>query len=114
MDIAKFCFRWWLWSRISTLDGTSQIFAILFGEVHGATTLDMFGYDVKRYNPDYTDNSMWIDSRSHEAYAKVWSFDLFISLLLRIMQLFGPKMNLLLGEILRIGVPFTNVLWSKA
>jgi len=47
--------------------------------VHGATTLDMFGYDIKRYNPDYTDNSKWIDSRSHEAYAKnyaiVWPKD---------------------------------------
>eukprot|EP00494_Astrolonche_serrata_P025668 UN25929 len=39
----------------------------------GYTNLDMFGYDIKRYNPDYTNDSEWIKTRSHEAYAKNYS-----------------------------------------
>lgn len=38
--------------------------------VNNCSTIDMFGYDIKRYNPDYTDNSEFIKQKSHESYAK--------------------------------------------
>jgi len=41
--------------------------------VHGCSSIDMFGYDINRYCPEYTDNTQWIKSRSHEAYAKNYS-----------------------------------------
>ena len=41
--------------------------------VQGRPDFDMFGYDIRRFNPDLTRNADWIRQRSHEAYAKNYS-----------------------------------------
>lgn len=41
--------------------------------IHGRPSLDMYGYDIRRFNPDLTANARWIKERSHEAYAKNYS-----------------------------------------
>jgi len=33
----------------------------------------MYGYDIRRFNPDLTRNADWVRQRSHEAYAKNYS-----------------------------------------
>lgn len=41
--------------------------------VKGRPELDMFGYDIRRFNPILTSNREWIKQTSHEAYAKNYS-----------------------------------------
>lgn len=41
--------------------------------VHGRPDLDMYGYDIRRFDPRLTRNANWIRQRSHEAYAKNYS-----------------------------------------
>nr|CAG4634617.1 EOG090X014D [Alona affinis] len=41
--------------------------------VQGRPDLDMYGYDIRRFNPSLSRNSEWIRQRSHEAYAKNYS-----------------------------------------
>nr|CAG4651589.1 EOG090X014D [Triops cancriformis] len=41
--------------------------------VKGRPSLDMYSYDIRRFNPKMTDNVRWIKERSHEAYAKNYS-----------------------------------------
>ena len=41
--------------------------------VNGYPSLDVFGYDINRFNPTMTDNDKWINERSHESYAKNYS-----------------------------------------
>jgi len=38
--------------------------------VDGRPTLDMSGYDIRRYCPEISTNDSWIAQRSHESYAK--------------------------------------------
>jgi len=38
--------------------------------VNGRPDLDMYGYDIRRFCPEVSQNKRWIDERSHEAYAK--------------------------------------------
>ncbi|KAB7498129.1 Sarcosine dehydrogenase, mitochondrial, partial [Armadillidium nasatum] len=41
--------------------------------VKGRPELDMFGYDIRRFNPSLNNNKSWAIERSHEAYAKNYS-----------------------------------------
>ena len=41
--------------------------------VDGHPSLDVFGYDVRRFHPSLTDHAEWIKQRSHESYAKNYS-----------------------------------------
>ncbi|XP_037082640.1 sarcosine dehydrogenase, mitochondrial-like [Pollicipes pollicipes] len=41
--------------------------------VNGRPSLDMYGFDIRRFNPELTTNKQWIKERSHEAYAKNYS-----------------------------------------
>lgn len=41
--------------------------------VQGRPDFDMYGYDIRRFNPELTRNKDWIRQRSHEAYAKNYS-----------------------------------------
>ncbi|XP_013401693.1 sarcosine dehydrogenase, mitochondrial [Lingula anatina] len=41
--------------------------------IQGRPTLDMYGYDIRRFTEKLTDNYKWIVERSHEAYAKNYS-----------------------------------------
>eukprot|EP00794_Sanderia_malayensis_P015715 gene15715-17300_t len=41
--------------------------------VNGQPTLDMFGFDIRRFHKSLTSNSRWIKERSHESYAKNYS-----------------------------------------
>jgi len=38
--------------------------------IHGRPSLDMYGYDVRRFCPEVSKDRIWVDERSHEAYAK--------------------------------------------
>jgi len=38
--------------------------------VNGRPSLDMYGYDIRRFCPEVSKNLDWVDQRSHEAYAK--------------------------------------------
>ena len=37
---------------------------------HGRPSIDMFGYDVRRFCPETTKDPNWVRQRSQEAYAK--------------------------------------------
>ncbi|CAG0880074.1 unnamed protein product [Darwinula stevensoni] len=41
--------------------------------VQGRPSLDMFGYDIRRFTPRLTGNTQWVKERSHESYAKNYS-----------------------------------------
>lgn len=41
--------------------------------VEGQPTLDMFGFDIKRYHPNFYESTKWIKETSHESYAKNYS-----------------------------------------
>ncbi|KAK3866803.1 hypothetical protein Pcinc_027685 [Petrolisthes cinctipes] len=41
--------------------------------VQGRPEIDMFGYDVRRFYAPLIKNKTWVDSRSHESYAKNYS-----------------------------------------
>ncbi|CAB4011210.1 Sarcosine dehydrogenase, mitochondrial, partial [Paramuricea clavata] len=41
--------------------------------VHGHPTLDMYGYDIRRFHSSLTSNQKWNRERSHESYAKNYS-----------------------------------------
>ena len=38
--------------------------------VNGRPSLDMYGYDIRRFCPQVSQDKEWVDQRSHEAYAK--------------------------------------------
>ncbi|XP_043191499.1 sarcosine dehydrogenase, mitochondrial-like, partial [Amphibalanus amphitrite] len=38
--------------------------------VNGRPSLDMYGFDIRRFNPELSANKEWTTARSHEAYAK--------------------------------------------
>ena len=38
--------------------------------VRGRPELDMYGYDIRRFCPEVSSDKVWVDERSHEAYAK--------------------------------------------
>jgi len=38
--------------------------------VNGRPSLDMYGYDIRRFCPQVSQDREWVDQRSHEAYAK--------------------------------------------
>ena len=38
--------------------------------VRGRPELDMYGYDIRRFCPEVSKDKVWVDQRSHEAYAK--------------------------------------------
>ena len=38
--------------------------------VHGRPSLDMYGYDIRRFHPSLSSNPAWVNQRSHESYAK--------------------------------------------
>jgi len=38
--------------------------------IHGRPSLDMYGYDIRRFCPKVSQDKEWVDERSHEAYAK--------------------------------------------
>ncbi|XP_038046072.1 sarcosine dehydrogenase, mitochondrial-like [Patiria miniata] len=41
--------------------------------VNGRPELDMYSYDIRRFDPKVSRNSAWVDERSQEAYAKNYS-----------------------------------------
>jgi sarcosine dehydrogenase len=41
--------------------------------INGRPELDMFSYDIRRFNPDLTLNDQWVKDRCIEAYAKNYS-----------------------------------------
>ncbi|XP_023344278.1 sarcosine dehydrogenase, mitochondrial isoform X2 [Eurytemora carolleeae] len=41
--------------------------------VHGRPELDMYGYDIRRFCPEVSKDNVWVNERSHEAYAKNYS-----------------------------------------
>ncbi|CAG0924572.1 unnamed protein product, partial [Notodromas monacha] len=41
--------------------------------IQGRPSLDMFGYDIRRFHPNLIRNRKWVTERSHEAYAKNYS-----------------------------------------
>ena len=41
--------------------------------VNGYPDLDIFSYDINRFNPSMTNDDKWIKERSHESYAKNYS-----------------------------------------
>lgn len=41
--------------------------------INGRPELDMYGYDIRRFNAKLTHNASWIKERSHESYAKNYS-----------------------------------------
>ncbi|CAG0923237.1 unnamed protein product [Notodromas monacha] len=41
--------------------------------IKGRPSLDMFGYDIRRFHPNLIRNRKWVTERSHEAYAKNYS-----------------------------------------
>ena len=38
--------------------------------VKGRPSLDMYGYDIRRFHPSLSSNAAWVNQRSHESYAK--------------------------------------------
>lgn len=38
--------------------------------IKGRPSLDMYGYDIRRYHPKLASNQAWVNQRSHESYAK--------------------------------------------
>ncbi len=38
--------------------------------VKGRPSLDIYGYDIRRYHPALSNNPAWVNQRSHESYAK--------------------------------------------
>jgi hypothetical protein len=38
--------------------------------VKGRPSLDMYGYDIRRYHPKLAASPAWVNQRSHESYAK--------------------------------------------